>query len=181
MSRMDYKNNVDQKISLANTAAVAAEGARKDKQFAEASKNPLKPFNGPEEFGSIKMLYPKTWSGYVDATGGEGLDGYFNLDTVPSVSDENSTFALRLQVVNESYSEVVSAYDDQEGLIITPYALPKLPKTIGVKLTGQIEEEKQGTMVIVPVRDKTIQIYTESKTFENDFNNIILPNFSFSP
>jgi flagellar basal body-associated protein FliL len=67
-SRQDYKNNSDAKSAAAvavNKSAVQAEDA---KQFAEAAKNPLKPYVGPEAYGSVKVLYPKTWSAYVDTT-----------------------------------------------------------------------------------------------------------------
>ena len=182
-SRQDYKNNTDQKVALAVTAAESAESARKDKQFAEASKNPLKTYTAPEQFGSLALQYPRTWSAYVDTgnNGADDLDGYFNPDVVPTLNDENSTFALRLQVLDRKYSDVLRSFSSTEEVMITPYALPKLPKVVGVKLTGQIEREKQGVMVLLPVRDKTLQVYTESQSFENDFNNIILANLTFSP
>lgn len=182
-SRQDYKNNTDQKIALAVTAAQASEGERKDRLFAEAVKSPYKTYNGPEQFGSLALQYPKTWSAYVDASGNgtEALDGFFNPEIVPSISDENSTFALRIKVIDQAYSDVLNGFDSQEGVTITPYALPKIPKVVGVKLSGQIEQEKQGVMVLLPVRDKTLQVYTQSKAFENDFNNIILANLTFSP
>lgn len=181
--RQDYKNNADQKIVAAVTLAKQQEGALKDKQYAEAAKLPLKTYNGPEQYGSIALQYPKTWSAYVaQGTGNDAsLDGYFNPDVVSSVDDKNSTFALRLQVVNNTYSEELQNYQDTEGVTITPYALPKVPKVIGVRITGQIEENKQGSMVVLPVRDKTLKIYTEAQAYLSDFDNNILPNLTFSP
>jgi hypothetical protein len=182
-SRQDYKNNVDEKISVAVAAAKEAESATKDKQYSEATKLPLKTYNGPEQYGSVSLQYPKTWSAYIDTTtkGEAALDGFFNPDTVPAIDDENSIFALRVQVVDQTYSEVLSALNNQEGITVSPYALPKLPKIIGVKVQGQIENEKKGVMVILPVRDKTLKIYTEADAFQADFNNSILPNLTFSP
>lgn len=180
-SRQDYKNNSDQKSALAATAATAAESALKDKAFAEISKNPLKTFSGPSEYGSVKLQYPKTWSAYIDARTGQDLEGYFNPDTVPAVTDQNSTFALRVSVLDQAYSDVVEGFDGQEGITVTPYALPKLPDVVGVKISGQIEDQKQGIVVILPVRDKTLKVFTESTSYENDFNNNILPNLTFSP
>ncbi|MDB5170119.1 MAG: hypothetical protein JWN82_515 [Candidatus Saccharibacteria bacterium] len=181
--RQDYKNNSDQKAAAAVVIAKQQEAAVKDKQYAEAAKLPLKTYNGPEEYGSLALQYPKTWSAYVVTGEGSdaGLSGYFNPDFVPTVGAESSTFALRIEVVDSAYSEVLSDYSDQEGVTITPYALPKLPKVIGVKVDGQIEDAKKGSMVILPVRDKTLKIYTEADAFMADFNNNILPNLTFSP
>lgn len=179
----DYKNNSDQKVAVAVKAAQDATSVQKDKEAAEAAKSPYKTYKSPDEFGSISLTYPKTWSGYVNAStqASPPLDAYFNPDVVPSVSDQGSTFALRMQVINQSYSDTLAAFNDQEGVTVSPYALPKVPKAVGAKITGQIESEKQGIMVILPDRDKTLQVYTESAAFTNDFNNIILPNLTFAP
>jgi hypothetical protein len=55
--------------------------------------------------------------------------------------------------------------------------------TTGVYLTGQIntqEQNQNGAMVIIKVRDKTLQISTQSNEYINDFNNI-LNTLTFSP
>lgn len=194
-SRQDYKNNTDAKIAAAVTVAKQQEASAKDKAFAEAEKNPLKTYNGPEAFGSIVMQYPKTWSGYIveagDGNNGAQLDGYFYPGIVPSVSNQASAFALRMQVVDQSYSEVVKGLErggnsDEAPPVVAPYALPKVPKVVGVKVDGILplsngNDSKTGSMVILPLRSQTIQLWTEGSQFINDFNNIILPNFSFSP
>lgn len=180
--RQDYKNNVDKKIAAAVAIAKQQEGTIKDKQYAEAAKLPFKTYTGPEQYGSIALQYPKTWSGYVAVgTDGTVIDGYFNPDIVPSTQDQTATFALRMEVVDQSYSEVVESLGDQEGLSIQPYALPKLPNVVGIKASGQIEPEKKGVIVVLPVRDKTLKLYTESTNFESDFTNNILPNLTFAP
>jgi len=183
--RQDYKNNVDQKIVAANQVAVKAEDAKKDAEFAEASKNPLKTYNGPSDFGSISLQYPKTWSAYVDEQGGTAtVTGYFYPNVVPSLTASTSVFALRLQVVNQQYSSVLQPYSNFIKLgqaTATPYKLPKLSSVVGTRIDGKIANNKTGSVVILPLRDKTIEIWTESNQFLNDFNTYILPNFTFSP
>lgn len=188
-SRQDYKNNSDAKAAEAVKEAVAKESARKDKQFAEDYKNPLTTYNGPEAQGSIVVKYPKTWGGYADTTGDNSeaaLDAYFNPGVVPSITDENSTFALHVQLLNQSYSEIVDAYKDQlqnteRPVKISAYSLPKLPKVVGVKVVGAISETKDGTVIVLPLRSQALKIQTDGNQFLNDFNKYILPNFSFSP
>ena len=184
--RQDYKNNVDQKISAAVDSATKREDAVKDAQFAEASKLPLKVYSGPETYGSILLSYPRTWSGYVNNIDGSSspIDAYFQPDVVPPTQSETSTFALRVKVLASSYASTVSSFSgqvQQNTVTVTPYALAKVPSVVGVRVDGQIEPNKNGSMVILPVRDKTLEIYTESNQFLGDFNNSILPNFSFSP
>lgn len=185
--RQDYKTNTDQKVAAAVVVAKQQESSDKDKAFAEAEKNPLKTYNGPEAYGSIQLSYPKTWSGYVDdsGTGSALVNGYFYPGVVPSVNGQSNLFALRVQVINQSYSQVLNSLSSQQQsgkLTVSAYALPKVPKTVGVLLSGSIGgDNRSGTMVVLPLRDKTLEISTDGTQFGGDFNNIILPNFSFSP
>lgn len=184
--RQDYKDNVDQKIAIAELAAIKQEGFAKDKIFAEKYKYPYDTYNGPEATGSLVIVYPKTWSGYVDDSGkgSAPLDGYFKTGTVPSINDQNSVFALRTQVAGMEYSEFMKYISSQQraGKVkVSAYALPKVPKTVGVLVVGEIESDKVKTMVVLPLRNQTLKIWTEGTTYLNDFNKIILPNFSFSP
>jgi hypothetical protein len=184
-SRQDYKDNVDAKIATAVAAAKVAEDKVKDTQFAEESKNPLKTYTGPAAYGSITINYPRTWSGYVsDSTNNDPyVDGYFSPNVVPDTQDQNSNFALRVQVTSQSYSDSLQQYQNiNDGSVsIQPYALAKVPTIVGVIVTGKVEPDRQGVMVILPLRNTTLKLWTESASFKNDFNNIILPNASFSP
>lgn len=184
--RQDYKDNVEQKIAVAEQQAIKEEGIAKDKVFAERYKYPYDTYNGPEATGSLVIIYPKTWSGYVDDSGRGSalLDGFFKPGVVPSISDQNSVFALRTQVVSQSYSDFMQQVSSQQKagkLKVTAYALPKVPKTVGVYATGEFDNKKSISMVVLPLRSQTLKIWTEGTTYLNDFNKIILPNFSFSP
>lgn len=184
--RQDYKNNTDTKIAAAVTIARQDESTNKDKLFAEVEKQPLRSYIGPQAYGSLIVKYPKTWSAYVDDTGNGNaqVDGFFYPGTVPSITNQNSSFALRLQVLPQSYTTVVTSFRDLEQakkVSISPYALAKVPKIIGIRVEGEIKPTKTGSLVILPLRDKTILISSESSEFSADFNANILPNLSFSP
>lgn len=184
--REDYKNNSDQKVAAAVKVAKEKQSAIKDLQFAEDAKNPLKSYAGPEAYGSLKFQFPKTWSGYVDDSGnGNALvDGFFAPGVVSSITDENSVFALRTQVLNQTYADVLQNLSGQQQsgkVTIKAYSLPKLPKIVGVQVTGEIEQGKTVTMVVLPLRSQALQIWTEGTQYVDDFNKNILPNFSFSP
>jgi hypothetical protein len=183
-SRQDYKNNSDQK------SAVAAAAERKKTQgedaahYAEEAKSPLKQFVGPSQYGSVTASYPKTWSGYVITNASTPLSAFFQPDVVPDVQNPDNAYALRIQVIGRSYAQQLLLYDTQvqaKKVTVTPYSLPKVPGVVGSRIDGQIATDTQGTVIILPLRNLSLQISTESQSFENDLNNIILPNFTFAP
>jgi hypothetical protein len=186
--RQDYKNNSDKKVAVAVEEAKRTEGILKDQAFAEEAKKPLEPYDGPAAYGSIHVEFPKTWSVYVHSTSSvnQPLNAYFNFKSVPSVQDQTSVFALRIQVAQQAYTQLVNNYASavKSGAVtVTPYSLPKVPQAVGVRVDGLITPGKKntGSMIIMPLRDKSIQIWTENAQQMADFNNIILPNLTFLP
>ncbi|MGZ6004819.1 MAG: hypothetical protein ACXWLH_01570 [Candidatus Saccharimonadales bacterium] len=180
-----YKNNTDQIVAQQVKIAVDKNSTDKDNQFAEVQKSPVKIYNGPSTYGSIILKYPKTWSAYVDtsAQGSQPIDGYFNPNFVPGIQT-NSTYALRLQVTADGYNDELQNFDSpaQSGQVkITPYSFPNVKGVVGVKIVGQLNQNLRGTMILIPLRDKTLKLWTETDQFQADFYKYILPNFKYSP
>lgn len=183
--RQDYKNNSDEKSKVASELAVKAESERKDTEFVELEKLPLKTYTGPDSYGSIKVSYPKTWSAYILETnqGTLPFDGYLHPNVVPDVKG-GTAFALRIQVVNTSYEQEMKTLDSKvkSGKVkVAPYLVPKVPGVSGSRVTGEVNTGQNDTMVVVPLRDKTLKIYTESPEFLKDFDSIIMANMTFVP
>jgi len=183
--RSRYKEQTESIVAKAveeNTAEVRQKAAA---DFAEEAKKPLRPYVGPEAFGTVRFEYPKTWSLYDGGgSGSSELDIYGAPEIVPAAQNPASTFALRVQVVSSAYSDVLRTYQSQQksGKVkIAPYSLPKTPGIVGSRLDGQLAPQKQGSMVVLPLRDKTLKMWTESDAGKADFDNIILPNTSFVP
>jgi hypothetical protein len=184
MGRADYKDNSDQKVTAAVKVAVAAEDVKKDAAFAEKEKSPVKSYTASSSLGSLSFQYPKTWSAYiVESSGGQTLDGYFSPNIVPDIKSDTS-FALRIQIVNTSYAAVLKTFDTntKNGKVAAAaYRAPKVNESLGTMLTGLIDTKKQGVLVLLPLRDKTIRIWTEGEDFRGDFNDIVLANLTFVP
>lgn len=187
--RNDYKNNVDQKIAVANKQIEKETTEKNNKQFAEESKKPLKKYVGPSSYGTVTVEYPKTWSAYI-TTGNNSSDplvGYFHPDYVPTIVNSGTTrqaIALKIQVANQAYDTVVKQYDGQiqnGEVVASSYALPKMSEQVGMKFTGKIDQQLNGTEIILPLRDKTLIITTETDAYLADFNNYILPNLTYVP
>jgi hypothetical protein len=190
--RQDYKNHVDTKVAAAVQIAQKQESATMTAQFAQDAKKPLKTYQGPEAYGSLVLNYPKTWSGYVDDGGTNGsalVDGFFAPGVVPSLTNQASVFALRVQVLSQAYAQTLQNFANQQQsgkLSVSAYALPKLQQVVGVKVSGQLNgvgptNTTTTTMVVLPLRSNTLEISTQGTQYLDDFNNNILPNFSFSP
>jgi hypothetical protein len=185
-SRQDYKNNTDQKINTAVTAAVQQTESLDAQKYFQEAKNPLATFSGPSSFASVSFKYPKTWSAYVpeDTTSQTPINGYFYPGVVPDVSNQSNAYALRVQLIEQPYATSMQQYTGQvtSGQIsVSQYVLPKLPNVIGSKLQGQLTSTKQGTMVILPLLNMTLEVWTESSQFESDFTNSVLPSLTFQP
>jgi len=183
-SRQDYKLNSDKKSATAAAAAKEKTQAADAVLYAEQAKNPLKTHVGPDAFGSVTVQYPKTWSAYVIENSGTPMNNYFHPDIVPDTNKTTNAYALRVQIVQSSYAAVMTQYNGlavAKRVTVNPYKLPKVPSIVGSRVDGQITAQKQGSMIVLPLRNVTLQISTESQDFENDFNTIILPNLTFSP
>lgn len=186
MGRQDYKNNSEEKTAAAVKVAVKEEAAKKDAEFAEAQKSPLKTFlSNSETIGNLSFKYPKSWSAHAESreTNGTIFSAYFYPDVIPSLTD--TSFPLRVEVEDNSYSDELASYNSsgvQAGtLTATAFRAEKVPGVLGTKLTGTLTQEKEGTMVLLPLRDKTIKIWTENNDYLADFNDSILPSINFAP
>lgn len=185
MERQDYKNNADQKIAAAVEISKQETATTKDNEFVEKEKYPLKPYVGPATFGSVSVKYPKTWSAYVNeaGTGHTPLNGYFYPNFVPGI-ESGTGFALRIEVSESSYPEELRKFEAsaKAGRVrVSPYVAPKSPDIVGARVEGEIVNQKKGSMVLMPLRDKTLKVWTEADQFQKDFNEIILPSLGFTP
>ncbi|HVS79041.1 MAG TPA: hypothetical protein VHD84_01995 [Candidatus Saccharimonadales bacterium] len=190
-SRQDYKNNTDKKINAAVTAAENAQAAKLQAEFAEQSKSPYKVFSGSATYGSITFNYPKTWSAYVDTTNpSEPINAYFFPNQVPGIQSKTA-FALRIELLSTDYSQVLQQYSgliSQGTVKAKAYVPPKLKGVpnvqTGTLFSGQTNTSnntQSGTLLAIKVRDKTLEISTQSSDYLNDFNKIILASLKFAP
>jgi len=179
----DYKNNTDKKIDVAVAAAKLKQQKELEVEFSEREKEPTRKYSGPEEMGTVGVSYPKTWSVYVNRDGksDNSFEAYFNPGVVQPVTDINSPDALRISIQQRPYADILRTYDPQikKGeLKATPV---KLQSGEGIRLDGKFSKTIEGAMVMFSLRDKTVQVYTESKEFVPDFDKIILPTLTFIP
>lgn len=184
-SRQDYKNNVDEKIAAAVKVAEKQTSDKKDVEFVEKEKLPLREYKTPSTYGSISINYPKTWSASVsEGTGSIPIDGFFHPNFVPHIATKTA-YALRVQVSEQPYETEMRSLESKvkSGKVtVAPYNAPKVGASVlGSIAVGEINPGQKVTMVLFPLRDKTIKISTESEQFVKDFTDSILANLTFVP
>jgi hypothetical protein len=91
---------------------------------------------------------------------------------------------LRFQIIGDSYSNVLGQYASaisQGNLRATPYQPPLVKgASVGVRLNGQLSANTSGSMVIIPLRNVVLEIWTDNPSAAGDFNNVI-SSLTFSP
>ena len=174
-----YKNNTNQLIASAVVQAKSAQQTLDNASYQKQIQSPFASYLGPASYGSISFSYPKNWSSYINNTS-DGIDGFFYPGSLPSVDDASaSNYSLRIKVANSSYSDTLNGYSSSD-LSVVPYSLPKVQGDIGVQIKGKLNNGKTGTLIILPLRTQTLQIWTEGGGFNNEFNQI-LSSLTFIP
>lgn len=177
-----YKNDYETKLDVAIAAKQDELNAKAEAEYTEREKSPYRNYVGPDQFGSINVTYPKTWAAYVDeSSSGKLVDAHFHPNYVPGINTigKNTQYALHLQVLDQSFEQVLKTYASEikTGKATSqPYAVPNVSGVVGAKVTFA-----DNVIVLLPIRDKTISLETESATYVADFENIILANITFVP
>lgn len=185
ISRQQYKNESDKITAKAVTLARQEEATKKDAEFTEKEKFPLKSYEGPDTYGGLNVMYPKTWSAYVvqaDRTSSP-VDGYFHPGYVPGIQS-GTAYALRVQVISQAYQQEMKQFESKvkSGKVkVMAYTPKNVPGVAGSRVEGEINNGQKDLMILLPLRDKTIKISTESEQYFNDFDKIVLENLKFVP
>ena len=185
-----YKNNTQAIINVEVENAKKAQKEQLDEEFIEKEKEPYLTYDSPAQASAVKIVYPKTWDLYAVEDSGKGtVDNYFAQNMVKDVNNKENIYALRVQVVDKRYSDVVSSLDTKASrgeVKISPFVASNVEGSDqGIRVEGEMRKAGssviQGSMIILPVRDKTIQIWTEGDSFTKDFDEVVLKNLKFNP
>lgn len=169
------QTTVDIQKSAAAEAAKAQQKQADEAAFAEAAKQPYRAYSAPSVLGAMTLSFPKTWNIYAEENQGSGtqLNLFFNPEIVRADSTYDGTYALRVTFEQQLYTESTKKRqnDIEKGLLrVQPITVQGVE---GTRYTGQVTKERQGIMVILPIRDKTLTLWTESADYTADFDSII--------
>lgn len=174
----EQKTNVDGIVEERVETALAAQKTELEAEFVRRNERVVNNYSGPSEYGSIEFKYPRDWSVYsANARGGTLLDIVASSGVV---EDDSDAYGLRMNVINDVYSDELSSFEKQieNGTVkSSPIAISGVT---GVRLDGEIERDVQGTLVLLPLRDRTIQFSTEGNQFKNVYEEA-LKTLTFTP
>lgn len=183
MAFMYYGKFTDQRDKNQPVIDAAVEEAKEEQktqlqaEFDEEYKKPNKSYSAPGQYGSVKVFYPKTWGSYVKETN-TGLDFYAHPNFVPA---DGVNYALRMSVVSRQFANEMKTYDAKIKNGDLKASALTVSGVSGTRLDGTFERDQSGSMVIFPLRDKTLRVWTETNNFKGDFDNIALKNLTFVP
>lgn len=175
---IEQRDHTQPMIAEAVREAEEAQQARLEAEFTEREKLPTKTYTAPSELGSVKVTMPKTWSQYLDMGKKNELQFYAHPNYVPS---EGVNYALRMSVINKSYADEMKRYEPAIKKGDIKSSSVQASGATGARLDGTIEKDKEGSMVVFPLRDKTLRVWTENPEFQDDFDNIVLQSLTFVP
>jgi len=140
-------------------------------------------FTGPDDYGRFGFYHPCTWSIYISqpARGGGNFEAIFHPRQV--VAGGGEVYALRFQILNQSYDNVISSRSGQVTagrLTQSTFSNTINPGQItqyeisGMRFDGEmVPGVPGGSEVIFRIRDKTAIVRTDSGLFREDFNRLI--------
>lgn len=169
------KTTVDLQRSEAAEIAKTEQKQADEAAFAESLKEPYRTYTAPAVLGALTVSFPKTWNVYAveNSSSNVQLDLFFNPDIVRADNTYDGTYSLRLTFAETLYTEVTKKLqnDVEKGLL---RAQPITVKGVeGTRYSGQVTKEHTGVMVILPIRDKTLTLWSESTDYAKDFDSII--------
>jgi hypothetical protein len=180
----DYEKNLEEKVAVQVAEETKVIEEQKQAEFDEREKAPYKFWTSPTQYGSIKVGFPKTWSYYLSldesARASKAIDLYAYPDYVPEIS-RDQRYALRLTLQTADYNKILDGYRKESERNSLEIGTVQISNVSGIKIRGLIERNVSGTLVVFPIRDKVLTVWTESRDYESDFENIVLKNLSFIP
>lgn len=176
LSYNEQKTDVDGKVALAMSEAKKVQADEDEKKFAEREKEPRREFVGPDDFGRVTFMYPKTWSAYVakDGSSASTYEAYLNPGVVPSVA-ASQPFALRVVISDQEFDQVIARYDSLVKKGDLKSSTTSTNGQSGTRLDGNFTKDIRGAAVFYKIRDKTLAIYTDIATSDisAEFETII--------
>ncbi|MBA3678866.1 hypothetical protein H0W80_01555 [Candidatus Saccharibacteria bacterium] len=159
----------DEKLNQATKegqdAGVAAQKTADDKKAAELANSDLRTYTSPVNAGNFEISLPKSWSlAVIPNDKGSTISGLSSPDFIDTKLDQ---YPLRFALKNQAYTDVKKPYDVlAKGSAGNPAKMTSKEITVsGVKgtiYTGQADPKiPNGTVVLLPIRDKTYIIQTD--------------------
>lgn len=171
----EEKDTVSQQVAAAVEEARTQQRQEDERRFEEERKNPYRSYSAPEVFGGIAFEFPKNWNVHsVDTTrGSTQIDLTIHPEAVRETDNGVNIYAFRMQLIDELFDQQNRRYQrmaEKGELKAQPVTVSEIE---GVQYDGEVVKDKDGRLIVLPYRDKTITIWTESRDYLDDFQEIL--------
>jgi hypothetical protein len=170
--------NLNAIIASAKDKAAADQKNKDEADFKKQNELPYKTYIADAVDGAFKLQIPKNWSVYTGKsdTGTTQLDLRSDPDVVSiALNNGISSNAFKLQILRQGQPEVLqSKFQDK---IKTKKVTSKQITVSGIsaiQLDGLFDDQRHnGVVTILPVRDKTMVISTDTHNNLTEYNQIL--------
>lgn len=166
-----------------NTAKTASYKDGQDAQKQQGSKDalaaaeaPYRSYKAATEFGNFEIKFPKNWSAYVveDLNATNQVSLSLHPDLIRQAVGKDNNYAFRALLVKSAMTGLQKTYDDRVKSKKLTTKTVTVSGISGLWYEGQFDDKHNGVIVLVPVRDKTLEFITDySKDYISEFNEIL--------
>ena len=165
-------------VQKGESAGREAQKAEDEKNFTEQQNKDTRVFTAPDAYGAFQITLPKNYSLAVTPGAAGAMTGLADPDSIDTTAVEQ---ALRLEIKTTPYDQVKKNYDNlvkdkrrgvtSQDVTVSGIQGTKYTGLIGLSGTGGTNP---GTVVLLPVRDKTFILQTDNnQKFGTVFQQIL--------
>lgn len=172
-------------VQKGESAGRDAQKTEDDKSFTEQQNKDTRVYTAPDAYGAFQMTLPKNYSLAVTPGAGGALTGLSGPDSIDTTAAEQ---ALRLEIKTTPYDQVKKNYDNlvkdkrrgvsAQDVTVSGIQGTKYTGLIGLSGTGGTNA---GTVVVLPVRDKTFILQTDNNQKYGTVYQQILDQIRITP
>ena len=144
--------------------------------FAEQNAE-YRTYKAPDAYGGFEIGFPRAWSFYLTAESGDQISGLANPDLVDNTGEKR--YGLRFGLRTTKFVEIKQQYEQKmkvrnSGITSQTITVSGIES---IQYTGNLDGNKagiKGSIVLIPVRDKTFYLRTDRYDgYKDEFAKIL--------
>lgn len=152
----------------------AAQKAADDQASAAAKETPYRIYTAPAFAGSFVISFPKDWSAAVteSESASTQVDLRVNPDFVTTQGQATQPVAVHVRLLSQPATQINAGVtaNPAKGLKISTVTVSGIQSS---EYIGPYDQTHTGTMVVVPVRDKSLVFYNEDAKYASEFSQVL--------
>ncbi len=178
-------NKISATLKQGQNEGATAQKKIDEEQFAKKLSTDFRTYTAPDAAGSFTIDIPKSWS--LTTTPDDGGNTISGIAMPDEVNTKLTQYALRFALAEKSLDSLKKPLDTlaQEKIVAKRKVTAEETTVSGIngfRYTGQIGPKiPNGTIVMVPLRDKTFTIQTDDNATYLDVFNAIVKNVHLNP